>query len=527
MKQQIAFQSTLPKIQYDFEPEPQEYTTFRQERQTKIKKAFLHGWNGYRKFAMDHDELKPKDNTKNNPFGEWGTTLIDSLSTMIIMGLDQELEEAITEVKKVKFELNEGKNIFVFEAINRYLGGLLSAYELSHQKLDILIQKALELGQFLLPSFDTETGLFPHTWNPNNNGSPDNSVSLADLSMQLELFTLSYHTKDWSFAKKAQKITNLLDNMKKENGLHIPGLYPTEINVHTGRFTDTKCRLGATGDSWFEYLLKQYLLVDGTMSQYSRMYIESVDKMKEHIFTQIQDNGMIFLPQYDTYSDYKDPTMDHLSCFVPGMIAIGSKTFNRPEDLDIAIGTLESCIHIYRTSGTGLGAEMWLFNGGEKYDKDNFKKSLDKLAGTYQIDDNSNNNNVHYQTDYKLPPRPTRLDQIRVIDAAYHLQPETLESLFILYRITGDQKYQEIGWEIFEAIEKHCKTESGYASINDVDEKNYSKVNQMGSTESFLFVEMFKYLYLLFSPPEVISLDQYVFNTKGHPLRRRYWRLKN
>lgn len=59
--------------------------------------------------------------------------------------------------------------------------------------------------------------------------------------------------------------------MKKENGLHIPGLYPTGINIHTGRFTDTKCRLGAMGDSWFEYLLKQYLLVDGTMPQYSRM----------------------------------------------------------------------------------------------------------------------------------------------------------------------------------------------------------------------------------------------------------------
>lgn len=40
--------------------------------------------------------------------------------------------------------------------------------------------------------------------------------------------------------------------------------------------------------------------------------IESVDKMKEHIFTQIQDNGMIFLPPYDTYSNYKDNTMDHL-----------------------------------------------------------------------------------------------------------------------------------------------------------------------------------------------------------------------
>ncbi|CAO3629146.1 unnamed protein product [Cunninghamella blakesleeana] len=521
LKKQVTFKSTLPKIQFDFEPEPQEYTIFRVKRQNKIKDAFLHGWGGYKQYAMGHDELKPKTNTTNDPFGGWGATLIDALSTMTIMGLDKEFEEALLEVEKMKFELDE--NIIVFEAIIRYLGGLLSAYELSDQKHDLLIQKALDLGNFLAPSFNAKTGLFPHQWNPK---SPrDTGVLLADLSMHLELFTLSYHTKDWSFAKKAQKITNLLDNMKKDNGLHIPGLYPTGINIHTARFTDSKCRLGAMGDSWFEYLLKQYLLVDGTMPQYSKMYLESVDKMKEHIFTQIPDHDMILLPPFDTFSKNKDATMDHLACFVPGMLAIGSKTFNRPEDLDIAKGALESCTHMYRTSGTGLGAEMWLFNGGEDYNQITFKNTLDKLE---EINQNKNTN-LHYQIDYKLPPRPKRIDQFRVIDATYHLRPETLESLFILYRITGDQKYQEIGWEIFEAIEKHCKTQSGYASIHNVDQTDdmdRHEQNQMDSMESFLFAETFKYLYLLFSPPDVISLDQYVFNTEGHPLRRRYWRMK-
>lgn len=101
------------------------------------------------------------------------------------------------------------------------------------------------------------------------------------------------------------------------------------------------------------------------------------------------------------------------------MLAIGSKTFNRPEDLDIAKGALESCTHIYRTSGTGLGAEMWLFNGGEDYNKDTFKQTLDKLEEINQ----NNNNNLHYQVNYKLPPRPKRIDQFRVIDATYHLRP--------------------------------------------------------------------------------------------------------
>ncbi|KAI8096854.1 glycosyl hydrolase family 47-domain-containing protein [Halteromyces radiatus] len=523
---QYLFQSRLPHIQFDFEPESQDYITLRQQRQSDIKKAFLHGWNGYKKYAMGHDELKPLTNRTNNPFGHWGATLVDSLSTMAIMQLDRELEDALPEVEKITFEL-EG-SIIVFEAIIRYMGGLLSAYELSGQKHKVLIQKAEQLGNMLSPSFDTPTGLFPHQWNPSNHDSPDKGVLVADLSMHLELFTLSYHTKDWSFAKKAQAITNFMEKMDKDHGLHITGLYPTGINIYTGHFTDPVCRLGAMGDSWFEYLLKQHLLVDGSMPQYSRMYLESLDAMKKNVFSQLPGHEMIFVPPFDTLSKTKHITMDHLSCFVPGMLALGSKTFNQPEDLVIAKGTLEACMHLYRTSNTGLGAEMWSFTGAEPYNRVTYQHTIDQLEKSKL----SSEKQSAKQNDplYQLPPRPSRLDQVHVIDGKYHLRPETLESLFVLYRITGDQKYQEYGWEIFQAIEKYCKTSSGYAAVQNVDRDmsdDQVEYNQMDSMESFLFAETFKYLYLLFSPTDVISLDQYVFNTEGHPIRRRHWKRQN
>ena len=56
---------------------------------------------------------------------------------------------------------------------------------------------------------------------------------------------------------------------------------------------------------------------------------------------------------------------------------------------------------------------------------------------------------------------------------------ETLESIYILYRITGDPKYQEYGWEIFQSLEKHCKTGAAYASIYNVDDINTSKMDSM------------------------------------------------
>jgi mannosyl-oligosaccharide alpha-1,2-mannosidase len=86
--------------------------------------------------------------------------------------------------------------------------------------------------------------------------------------------------------------------------------------------------------------------------------------------------------------------------------------------------------------------------------------------------------------------------------------------LFVLYRITGDKKYQERGWKIWESIEKWCKTSTAYSGLQDVTSETSKQNNNM---ESFFLAETMKYLYLLFNTPDVISLDTYVFNTEAHP----------
>jgi mannosyl-oligosaccharide alpha-1,2-mannosidase len=49
-------------------------------------------------------------------------------------------------------------------------------------------------------------------------------------------------------------------------------------------------------------------------------------------------------------------------------------------------------------------------------------------------------------------------------------RPETVESLFIAYRLTGDEIYREHGWKIFQAIEKHARVPTGgYATVLNVD----------------------------------------------------------
>jgi mannosyl-oligosaccharide alpha-1,2-mannosidase len=72
------------------------------------------------------------------------------------------------------------------------------------------------------------------------------------------------------------------------------------------------------------------------------------------------------------------------------------------------------------------------------------------------------------------------------------------------------------GWEIFQAIEKNCKTLYGYGSYTDVTNVDKPPKDEM---ESFFPAETLKYLYLLFDPDSKVDLDSYVFNTEAHPLK--------
>lgn len=97
------------------------------------------------------------------------------------------------------------------------------------------------------------------------------------------------------------------------------------------------------------------------------------------------------------------------------------------------------------------------------------------------------------------------------------LRPEAIESIFILYRITGDTMLVEKAWNMFNTIIKHTITDIAHAGLHDCTVDNPPKQDRM---ESFWFAETLKYFYLIFSEPDVVSLDKYVLNTEAHPFRR-------
>jgi mannosyl-oligosaccharide alpha-1,2-mannosidase len=225
----------MPRIQYSFGEEERGAKMKRQLRQATISDAFKHAWSGYSEYAMLHDELAPVTGQVKNPFNGWGATLVDTLDTLWIMGLKEEFDTAVKQVETINFKTSLRKDIPLFETVIRYLGGLISAYDLSSGEHPILLDKALELAEILMGSFDTPNRM-PMTyyyWTPSYASQPhraDTRAVLAELgSLSVEFTRLAQITKDHKYYDAIARITDELEAFQKNTSL--PGLWPTIIDA--------------------------------------------------------------------------------------------------------------------------------------------------------------------------------------------------------------------------------------------------------------------------------------------------------
>lgn len=155
---------SIPQIQHQFDRETQSDRCERTERQRAVRNAFQHSWNGYKTYAWLRDELTPISGGHKSSLGGWAATLIDSLDTLLIMGLDEEFEAALEAVHYVDFSTPKIATVHVFETTIRHLGGLISAYDLTEGKHPILFEKAQELGELLYGAFDTPNRMPQMRW---------------------------------------------------------------------------------------------------------------------------------------------------------------------------------------------------------------------------------------------------------------------------------------------------------------------------------------------------------------------------
>ncbi|XP_021296941.1 mannosyl-oligosaccharide 1,2-alpha-mannosidase MNS1 [Herrania umbratica] len=439
------------------------------QRREKVKEAMIHAWSSYEKYAWGNDELQPQSKNGVNSFGGLGATLIDSLDTLYIMGLDEQFQRA-REWVATSLDFNKDYDASVFETTIRVVGGLLSAFDLSGDK--VFLEKARDIADRLLPAWDTPTGI-PYNiinlarGNPHNPGWTGGDSILADSGTeQLEFIALSQRTGDPKYQEKAEKVIVALNKTFPADGL-----LPIYINPDRGTGSYSTITFGAMGDSFYEYLLKVW--IQGNKTSYLKLYRDMWETSMKGLLSLIRrSTPSSFAYICEKNGNSLTDKMDELACFAPGMIALGSSGYGPDEAkkfLSLAEELAWTCYNFYQSTPTKLAGENYFFNSGQ-----------DMSVGTSW--------NI--------------------------LRPETIESLFYLWRLTGNKTYQEWGWNIFQAFEKNSRIESGYVGLKDVN--SGVKDNMM---QSFFLAETLKYLYLLFSPPTVISLDEWVFNTEAHPIR--------
>eukprot|EP00249_Psilotum_nudum_P017869 c26530_g1_i1 orf=613-2406(-) len=440
------------------------------ERQSKVKEAMIHAWSSYEKYAWGFDELLPQSRRGTNDFGGLGATIVDSLDTLYIMGLHDQFQKAKDWVSS-SLDFNKAYDASVFETTIRVLGGLLSAYDLSGES--VFLEKAKDLANRLLPAWDTPTGIsynivnLAHgsAFNPSWTGG---SSVLADIgTVQIEFIGLSQRTGNPIYM---QKVENVINQLRKN--FPSDGLLPIYISPVSGKPTTSMVTFGAMGDSFYEYLLKVW--IQGNKTQAVRHYRDMWEQSMEGLTTlvkQSRPSSFMYIAERAGGNSLIDK-MDELACFAPGMLALGSEG-SAPDKalkyLNLAKELARTCYQFYQRTSTKLAGENYLFREGQ-----------DMVVGTSW--------NI--------------------------LRPETVESLMYLWRITGDKTYRDWGWDIFQAFETHCRIESGYVGLRDVN--TGAKDDKM---QTFFLAETLKYLYLLFSPSDVIPLDQWVFNTEAHPTR--------
>jgi mannosidase alpha-like ER degradation enhancer 2 len=233
------------------------------------------------------------------------------------------------------------------------------------------------------------------------------------------------------------------------------GLVGSTIDVETGKWQDSRSHVGGYIDSYFEYLLKSWLLFrDG---DFHRMWKASIVAVNRYVAD--QRFGGLWYGQVDMASGKRVSTeFGALEAFLPAVLALGGDR-RRAERL------MES---VYR---------MW--------------------------------------TTFGVEPETIDYSSMTIVSPEYQLRPESLESAYYLYTMTGDRRYREMGRTMFEAIDRWTRTDAGFAVLADIRSKE--KQDRM---HSFVVAETLKYAYLLFAPPETLDLQQVVFNTEAHPLKR-------
>ncbi|XP_040215738.1 ER degradation-enhancing alpha-mannosidase-like protein 3 isoform X2 [Rana temporaria] len=394
----------------------------------QVLEMFDHAYGNYMQHAYPADELmpltcrgrirgqEPSRGDVDDALGKFSLTLIDTLDTLVVLNKTQDFEDA---VRKVIHDVNLDNDIVVsvFETNIRVLGGLLGGHSVALMLKekdqmtwynDELLHMAKELGYKLLPAFNTTSGLpYPRVnlkfgvRRPEaRTGTETDTCTACAGTLILEFAALSRFTGIPVFEEHARKALDFLWE-KRQRSSNLVGV---TINIHTGDWVRKDSGVGAGIDSYYEYLLKAYVLLG--------------------------DDS--YLERFNTHYD-----------------AIMRYISQPPLLLDV---------HIHKPM---LTARTWMdsllaFFPGLQVLKGDIRPAIETHEMLYQVTKKHNFLPEAFTTDF------------RVHWAQHPLRPEFAESTYFLYKATGDPYYLEVGRTIIENLNKYARVPCGFAAVKDV-----------------------------------------------------------
>ncbi|XP_029506756.1 ER degradation-enhancing alpha-mannosidase-like protein 3 [Oncorhynchus nerka] len=411
----------------------QEGLTMLPEEKSKIRdqivEMFDHAYGSYMKYAYPADELmplscrgrvrglEPNRGDIDDSLGKFSLTLVDTLDTLVVLNKLDEFEDAVRRTLR-DVRLDNDVVVSVFETNIRVLGGLLGAHVMADMLRqrgermqwyrDELLHMAKELGHRLLPAFNTTSGLpYPRVnlrygvLNPlSRTGTESDTCTACAGTMILEFAALSRLSGEAVFEEHARKALDVLWE-KRQRGSDLVG---TVINIHNGDWVRRDSGVGAGIDSYYEYLMKAYILLG------DNVYLERFNIHYSAIMKYISQPPLLLNVHMHNPTVSVRSWMDSLLAFFPGLQVLRG-------DLKPAIETHEML---------------------------------------YQV-----------TKQHKFLPEAFTTE-FRVHWGQHPLRPEFAESTYYLYKATGDPYYLRVGQSIVEKLNAHARVPCGFAAVQDV-----------------------------------------------------------
>ncbi|KAG6901598.1 hypothetical protein C0995_010159 [Termitomyces sp. Mi166 len=426
-----------------------------------------------------------------------GATIVDAMSTM------DYFKEAVAHVSNINFsqsktddtvrsvlieavipETSLNAHFSVFETVIRYLGGMLSAYELSDYRYPVLLEKSQQLADKIVLAWTGDNDIpWGHIDFTSNKPKMSNIAEAGTLTMELGI--LSKYTGNLGYRKRAERAVRGVASQPAP----LPGLPAQGIDPATGKSIGGYVTWGGGSDSYFEYLIKYPRLFNDADVFFADTWRLAVDSSIKTLLKISTTGKHAYLGDYDGETQRIKHVSSHLECFHGGNWILGGSLLDNQTIVDIGLELVDACWNTYASTATGIGPEGFAYVSED---------------GGYIGDETLTAEQLEFNAQHGFYPTASY----------YILRPEVLESNFYAWRTTGDPKFIARAASALDSFTRYLSFDQTYSGIWNVNNKNSKRINDM---ESFWFAEVLK--YLTFDDPKHISLDEYIFNTEAHPFK--------